>query len=107
VGAGRARELILTGRIIDADEALSIGLVTSVVPDDRVLERARSTALLIASKGPLALRAAKMALHASAYGPDAGHLAERLAQAILFESEDKREGTTAFLEGRPPRFAGE
>jgi enoyl-CoA hydratase/carnithine racemase len=106
VGAGRARELILTGRIIDADEALAIGLVNRVVPDDRVLEEARSTALLIARKGPLALRAAKMALQVSVYGPDAGHDAERLAQAILFESDDKREGMTAFLEGRPPRFTG-
>jgi enoyl-CoA hydratase len=106
IGAGRARELILTGRIIDADEALSIGLVNRVVPDDRLLEEARSIALVIAGKGPLALRAAKMTLQASAYGPDAGHAAERLAQAILFESDDKREGLTAFLEGRPPRFTG-
>jgi len=106
VGAGRARELILTGRIIDADEALAIGLVNRVVPDDRLLEEARSTALLIARKGPLALRAAKLTLQASAYGPDAGHAAERLAQAILFESDDKREGMAAFLEGRPPRFTG-
>ena len=106
VGAGRARELILTGRIIDADEALAIGLVNRVVPDDRLLEEARSTALLIARKAPLALRAAKLSLQASAYGPDAGHAAERLAQAILFESLDKREGMTAFLEGRPPRFTG-
>jgi len=106
VGAGRARELILTGRIIDADEALAIGLVNRVVPDERVLEEARATALLMARKGPLALRAAKMALAASAYGPDAGHIAERLAQALLFESDDKREGMSAFLERRPPRFAG-
>ena len=76
------------------------------MPDERVLEEARATALLMAHKGPVALRAAKMALAASAYGPDAGHIAERLAQAILFESADKREGMTAFLEGRPPRFAG-
>jgi len=106
VGSGRARDLILTGRIIDADEALAIGLINRLVPDDRVLEEARATALVMARKGPLALRAAKLALAASAYGPDAGHIAERLAQAILFESADKREGMTAFLEGRPPRFAG-
>jgi len=106
VGAGRARELILTGRIIDADEALAIGLVNRLVPDERVLQEARATAFVMARKGPLALRAAKMALAASAYGPEAGHVAERLAQAILFESADKREGMTAFLEGRPPRFAG-
>ncbi len=106
VGAGRARDLILTGRIIDAHEALAIGLVNRLVPDERVLEEARATAHVMARKGPLALRAVKMALAASAYGPDAGHIAERLAQAILFESADKREGMTAFLEGRPPRFAG-
>lgn len=106
VGAGRARELILTGRIIDAHEALRIGLVNRVVPDDRVLEEARSTAALIARKAPLALRAAKLALRASACGPDAGHAAERLAQAILFETADKNEGMTAFLQGRRPRFTG-
>ena len=106
VGAGRARDLILTGRIIDADEALAIGLVNRVVPDGRVLEEARATALLMARKGPLALRAAKLALGVSAYGPEAGHAGERLAQAILFESSDKLEGMTAFLERRPPRFTG-
>jgi enoyl-CoA hydratase len=106
IGAGRARDLILTGRIIDADEALAIGLVNRLVPDERVLEEARATALVMARKGPLALRAVKMALAASVYGPDAGHAAERLAQAILFESADKREGMTAFLAGRPPRFTG-
>jgi enoyl-CoA hydratase len=106
VGAGRARDLILTGRIIDADEALAIGLINRLVPDERVLDEARATALVMAQKSPLALRAAKLALAASTYGPDAGHVAERLAQAILFESADKREGMTAFLAGRPPRFTG-
>ena len=106
VGAGRAQELILTGRIIDAEEALRIGLVNRVVPGDRLLEEARATAALIARKGPLAVRAAKLALQASLYGPDAGHAAERLAQAILFESADKREGMAAFLQGRRPRFKG-
>jgi len=106
VGTGRARELILTGRVIDAAEALRIGLVNRVVPDDRVLDEARSTAALIARKGPLALRAAKLALRAAVYGPDAGETAERLAQAILFDSADKNEGMTAFLQGRRPRFKG-
>jgi len=106
VGAGRAQELILTGRIIDAEEALRIGLVNRVVPGDRLLEEARATAALIARKGPLAVRAAKLALQAALYGPDAGHAAERLAQAILFESADKREGMAAFLRGRRPRFKG-
>jgi enoyl-CoA hydratase/carnithine racemase len=106
IGSGRAQEMILTGRIIDAPEALRIGLVNRVVTGDRLLEEARSTAALIARKGPLAVRAAKLALQAALHGPDAGHAAERLAQAILFESADKREGMTAFLEGRRPRFKG-
>jgi enoyl-CoA hydratase len=106
VGWGRAREMILTGRILEAREALGIGLVNRVVPDARVLEEARSLAAVIASRGPLALKAAKIVLAASARGPDAGHAAERLAQGILFESEDKREGMSAFLAGRRPRFKG-
>lgn len=106
VGWGRAREMILTGRILDAREALDIGLVNRVVPDGRVLEEARALAALIASKGPLALKAAKLVLAASACGPDAGHAAERLGQGILFESHDKREGMSAFLAGRRPRFKG-
>jgi len=106
IGSGRAQEMILTGRILDAHEALGIGLVNRVVPGDRLLDEARSTAALIARKGPMAVRAAKLALQAALYGPDAGHAAERLAQAILFESADKREGMTAFLEGRRPKFKG-
>lgn len=106
VGWGRAREMILTGRILDAREALDIGLVNRVVPDGRVLEETRALAALIASKGPLALKAAKLVLAASACGPDAGHAAERLGQGILFESHDKREGMSAFLAGRRPRFKG-
>jgi enoyl-CoA hydratase len=106
IGWGRARDLILTGRIIDADEALRIGLVSRVVPDDRVLEEARALAAALASRSPLALRIARMALAASAYGPEPGTLAEMLGQGILFGSEDKREGMSAFLKGRAPRFRG-
>ena len=106
VGWGMARELILTGRIVDAPEALRIGLVNRVVPDARVLDEARALASEIASRAPLAVRAAKLALHAALYGPDPAHVAELLGQALLFESADKKEGMTAFLEKRPPRFTG-
>jgi enoyl-CoA hydratase len=58
-------------------------------------------------RGPLAVRLAKLALNASSrVDLDSGLLIETLAQAILFESDDKREGTTAFLEKRKPRFSG-
>ncbi len=106
VGSGRALELILTGRIIDAGEALRIGLVNRVVPDGRVVHEARALAATIAAKGPLALRTAKMVLAASAYGSGPGQVAESLGQGVLFESGDKREGMTAFLKGRRPRFRG-
>jgi enoyl-CoA hydratase len=106
VGHGRARELIFTGRIIDAGEALRIGLVNAVVPDDDVLPHSRALARTIAAKGPMAVRAAKLTLAASAYGPEPGHAAERLAQAILFESADMQEGMGAFLDKRRPKFRG-
>jgi enoyl-CoA hydratase len=76
-----------------------------VVPDERVLEEARETARAILSKAPLALRVTKIALNAQAAAPS-GHAIDLLGQALLFETEDKREGTTAFLEKRQPRFRG-
>ena len=106
VGLGRARELIYTGRIIDADEAFRIGLVNRVVPDGSLLDEARAVAAAIARKSPLALRVAKRVLAAAAHGAASGRAAEDLGQAILFESSDRDEGMSAFLERRPPRFTG-
>ena len=107
VGLGRAKELILTGDIIDAQEALRIGLVNHVVLPEALLDAARALARKILSKGPLAVRLAKVALNARVqHGPDAGMLVERLAQAALMTTRDKQEGTAAFLEKRPPKFEG-
>ncbi|MFN3339042.1 MAG: enoyl-CoA hydratase/isomerase family protein [Dietzia sp.] len=107
VGTGRAIEMILTGRFIDAEEALRIGLVTSVVAPDALLHAARETAATIAAKGPLAVRLAKLVVRA---GMDAdqgtGQVVERLAQAVLYGSEDKAEGTAAFLGKRTAEFQG-
>jgi enoyl-CoA hydratase len=107
VGAGRAIELILTGRIIDADEALAIGLVTSVVPPEELLDAAVSTARTILARGPLAVRLAKLVIRA---GADAdlrtGLALERLAQSVLYTTTDKAEGTDAFIEKRPAAFTG-
>ncbi len=108
IGLGRARYLILTGDIIDAAEAERLGLVSAVVPRDELLAKAREIAAKIMKRGPLAIRLAKKALSLSAEVPlSAGLEFESVAQAILFESRDKEEGTRAFLEKREPRFTGE
>lgn len=107
VGTGRAIELILTGRLIGADEAERIGLVTSVVPGHELLATAREIAGQITAKGPLAIRLAKLVIRS---GMDAdqrtGLVVERLAQALLYTTDDKNEGTDAFLNKRPPQFKG-
>jgi len=107
VGLGWAKHLVLTGEIIDAKQALEIGLVTMVTPAGQLQIRARELARKVLRQGPLAARLAKLTLNASArVDLDSGLLIETLAQAICYSSEDKQEGTTAFLEKRKPRFSG-
>ena len=108
VGLGRAKEMILTGARWDARRALEAGLVSEVVPQARLREAARALAGRVLELGPLAVRLAKRALNASAEMPlGAGLLYESALQAVTFESTDKMEGTTAFLEKRKARFKGE
>jgi enoyl-CoA hydratase/carnithine racemase len=108
IGTGRAIELILTGRLLDATEAREVGLVTSVVPAGELPAAVRDLADRILAKGPLAVRLAKLVVRA---GMDAdqrtGQVVERLAQALLYTTADKQEGTTAFLDKRPADFRGE
>jgi enoyl-CoA hydratase len=107
IGLGRAKHLILTGELIDAKQALEIGLVTAVAPPGQLQIRARELAKKVLRQGPLAARLAKIALNASArVDLDSGLLIETLAQAICYASEDKIEGTAAFLEKRKPKFTG-
>ncbi|MBM3751850.1 MAG: enoyl-CoA hydratase/isomerase family protein [Acidimicrobiia bacterium] len=107
IGLGRAKHLILTGDPIDAPTALAWGLVSQVVPGTDVLASARALADRILSRGPLAIRLAKAAINASArVDLESGLLIETLAQALCFQSDDKQEGTTAFLEKRPAKFTG-
>jgi enoyl-CoA hydratase len=107
VGAGWAAHLILTGDIIDAKQALEIGLVTAVMPASQLQVRVRELAKRILRQGPLAARLAKLALQASArVDLDSGLLIETLAQALCYSSEDKQEGTAAFLEKRKAKFTG-
>jgi enoyl-CoA hydratase len=104
-GLGIAKELIFTGRTVDADEALRIGLVNGV--HDPVLDKALEVAALLASKSPVALRLMK-ALANRALGGD--HEANLEAEAEmfgeLFSSDDAKEGMTAFVEKREPVFRG-
>ena len=107
VGTGRAIEMILTGRFVDAAEAHAIGLVTAVVAPGDLRAELRRLADRILAKGPLAVRLAKLVVRA---GMDAdqrtGQVVEQLAQTLLYTTADKAEGTTAFLEKRPPNFKG-
>lgn len=107
VGLGWAKHLVLTGEIIDAKQAFEIGLVTTVVPAAQLQIRARELAKRVLKQGPLAARLAKLSLNASSrVDLDSGLLIETLAQALCYDSDDKLEGTTAFLEKRKPRFSG-
>jgi enoyl-CoA hydratase len=104
-GLGVAKELIYTGRTVDAEEALRIHLVTAV--HDPVLDKARETAVLLASKGPVALGLMKKLANRALGGDHATNLeAEGETFGELFSSEDAREGLTAFVEKREPRFTG-
>jgi enoyl-CoA hydratase len=104
-GLGIAKELIFTGRVVDAEEALRIGLVNAV--HDPVLDRARETAALLASKSPISLRVMKQLANRSLGGDHAANLeAEGDSFGELFSSDDAKEGMTAFVEKRPPVFRG-
>ena len=98
VGLAKAKELVFTGDIVDAETALAIGLVNQVVPDDRVIDAAEEMARRILANGRLAVRLAKSALNAAARGAgDHMNLIESLAQAILFDDEEKIARMQAFL----------
>jgi enoyl-CoA hydratase len=96
VGFGHAKELIFTGRILDAEEAFSYGLFERLVDTD-ALSIAKDIAQQIAKNSPLAVQVAKVSLNALARQTNAEPV-ERLAQALLFDSVEKRERMTAFLE---------
>jgi len=107
VGPGWARELVLTGVPIDADEALRIGLANRVFPPDELLPMALATGETIAAKGPLAVAQAKRVLieGQDAEARVAGAL-ERTAFGLVFSTRDRAEGMAAFLEKRDPEFEG-
>jgi enoyl-CoA hydratase/carnithine racemase len=106
VGSSRAAELMFTGDVIDAAEAERIGLVSRVVPHDELLASTYELAGRIAANAPLATRFMKDGLRR--VGPDLPELGAWVnsAYAVLFATEDHREGAQAFLEKREPRFQG-
>jgi enoyl-CoA hydratase len=103
VGIGVAKELILSGRLVDAEEALRIGLVNAVFPPEELMEKTLELARTLAAKSPLVLAAIKQTTARTFHG-DLG--AEAEAFATLFGSDDQAEGMRAFIEKREPRFTG-
>ena len=107
VGKAKAMEMVLTGRMITADDALRWGLINKVVPAESLLAEARAWAAGIASSPPLAVRLAKEAVLKSFDTTIEGGLAfERKNFYLLFASEDQKEGMRSFLEKRRPQWKG-
>ena len=107
VGAARAKELILTGKVLTAAEAERIGLVHEVVPAGEAIARATAIGEEIALRGPLAVREAKRLIDLAIEADiDTGLAAEMDASARVFESEDMLEGARSFFEKREPEYRG-
>ncbi len=107
VGKHKAMEIVLTGEMFDAREAMRIGLVSKVVPTELYLTEAKKLAAIVASKPPVAVRLAKESVLKSFEMPlEAGLEFERKNFYMLFSSEDQKEGMRAFVEKRKPQWKG-
>jgi enoyl-CoA hydratase/carnithine racemase len=107
LGVARAKELVLLGDRLGADEARAVGLVTEVVPEGGALDRALELAERMAALPPMALALAKHAIDCMPEASrEAGLALERLSYGLLAQTEDAREATEAFTEKRSARFRG-
>jgi enoyl-CoA hydratase/carnithine racemase len=103
----KAAEMLLTGRPIDAQEAYRVGLVNKVVPQAQLMEEAKKMAELLCRPGPLAVRAAKQAMHEGmSVDLESGLEIEELLEDYCLKTEDFAEGSAAFTEKRRPNFKG-
>ncbi|MCK4508309.1 MAG: enoyl-CoA hydratase/isomerase family protein [Desulfuromonadales bacterium] len=108
IGKGRALELLLTGDMIDADEAYRIGMVNKVVPQEELLETAKSMATKIIGKGPFAVKLVKEAVCTGLeMDLDRANQYETELFGLCFASLDQKEGMLSFLEKRPANFVGQ
>lgn len=107
IGMTKAKELVMVGEFIGAEEAERLGLVNAVVPVDKLLDEAKKLAAKLIQRPPFGLRLAKMAMNMGAGRDLPSALAlEREAFAMLFATEDQKEGVRAFTEKRKPEFKG-
>ena len=105
VGVGKAKELIYTGKMIKADEALRIGLANEVYPPEELMDKAKSLAKTIAGNAPIAVRYAKAAIDRGLQTDiDSGIAVENELFAMCFATADQKEGMQAFLDKRPATF---
>ena len=107
VGEKKAKELIFTGRLIPADEALKLGIINQVVPLDKLKETTEKFAQDLLRNSPAILKVAKIAINKSLETPlSVGMSYERDLYALCFGTEDQKEGAKAFLEKRKPTYKG-
>ncbi len=104
----KAMEMLLTGELITAEEALAAGFINRIVPRDQILAEAEKTATIIAGNGPIAVKAIKQAVQANMGIPVKEALAKEVEIAMpVFMTKDAQEGPRAFKEKRAPKYKGE